>query len=135
MVKKTKRWKYFHRAVCITNLVHLISGLTPILVLCIVGWCSGTISVVNKLSLGIFGTSAIVLLIIETAKKIKFRTLFWILMLGLCICTDAVLPFVIVFLSCSVVDEFILLPLNKFYRKKLQAVDTARETVQYLFEV
>ena len=56
-------------------------------------------------------------------------------MLGLCICTDAILPFVIVFLSCSVVDEFILLPLNKFYRKKLQAVDTARETAQYLSEV
>lgn len=135
MVKKTKRWKHFHRAVYITNLIHFLVGLAPILVLCIVGWCSGTISVVNKLSLGIFGTSAVVLLIFETAKKIKFRTLFWILMLGLCICTDAILPFVIVFLSCSVVDEFILLPLNKFYKKKLQAVDTARETAQYLSEI
>lgn len=135
MVKKTKRWKHFHKAVVITNLIHFLAGLAPILVLCIVGWCSGTIGVVNKLSLGIFGTSAIVLLIFETAKKIKFRTLFWILMLGLCICTDAVLPFVIVFLSCSAVDEFILLPLNKFYRNKLQAVDTARETAQYLSEI
>ena len=134
MVKRTKRWKHFHNGMLITNIIHFLIGLAPILALCIAGWCSVTIGMANKLSLGIFGTAAVALLIFETCKKIKLRTLFWLLMLGLCICVDAVMRFVITFLACSVVDEFIVEPMNRFYRKKFQAVDTARETAQYFQE-
>ena len=81
-----------------------------------------------------FGVSAAALLIFETVKHIKLRTLFWLLMLGLCICVDAVMPFVITFLACSATDEFIVEPINRFYRKKFQAIDTARETAEYIQE-
>ena len=75
MVKRTKRWKHFHNGMLITNIIHFLIGLAPILALCIAGWCSGTIGMANKLSLGIFGTAAVALLIFETCKKIKLRTM------------------------------------------------------------
>lgn len=134
MVKKTNRWKHFHRGMWITNVIHFIIGLAPVLALLIAGFASGTIGMTSKFALGIFGVSAVALLIFETVKHIKLRTLFWLLMLGLCICVDAVMPFVITFLACSATDEFIVEPINRFYRKKFQAVDTARETAQYIQE-
>ena len=48
MVKKTNRWKHFHRGMWITNIIHFIIGLAPVLALLIAGFTSGTIGMTSK---------------------------------------------------------------------------------------
>lgn len=135
MVAKTQRWKNFRKAVIITNIIHVLVSLAPIITIFIAGLCDGELGIKSKFCLGICTVAAIILLVFEVAKKIKFRTIFWLIMLGLCICVNNIFAFVIVFLSCSSVDEFIILPINKAMKTKFNKIDAARENASYIDEL
>lgn len=135
MVKKTKRFKRLRFAKNITAFISNVLSFVPIIFLLCKGFTDNTLLVQNKISLGIIGIAAVVLLIIEIIKRIKLRTIFWLLMSGLCLCITNVFPLIIVFLVCSAVSEFILIPLNKYFNKRYCEIRTARENAIYMEEI
>ena len=67
----------------------------------------------EKLTLGLLATVAIVLGALNILFKKRLRSVVWLLILGIYVAIDNILPLLIMIGICTIVDEFILTPLYK----------------------
>lgn len=70
----------------------------------------------EKLTLGIMATVAIIISIFSIWRKIVLRSTIWILLLGIYICMDYILPLILMVAIGTILDEMILTPLYKHYK-------------------
>lgn len=113
MSKVTKKYKMLYRTFHLASILVLITPLTYYLVLAVMN-----AEVVQKVSLGIMFSMACVLSILNIAFKKHYRSAIWIMLLGIFMCLDKILPLVIMLAVATILDEFILTPLYKKYREK-----------------
>lgn len=101
------------------NFVRLLSftlTVIPVILYAILGFYNGSIG--EKVSLGICTLLAIMFVIINVMFKYHIRSTLWIMLIGIYICIDNIIPLLITMAASTIIDEFVLVPLIKKYKDK-----------------
>lgn len=93
-----------------------IMVIAPISIYTTLGFMQGTTG--SKVCLGMCLTTALIFVIINIIAKHKIRSTIWIMMIGLYMACDNIIPLLIIVAVLTVIDEFLLEPLYKRYREK-----------------
>lgn len=72
----------------------------------------------EKLSLGCFATVAMILVIVNLVFKMHLRSTLWLLVIGIYIAIDFIMPLLIMVAVGTILDEFIFSPLHKHFKNK-----------------
>lgn len=75
-------------------------------------------STAEKLSLGCFATVAIILVIVNIIFKMHLRSTIWLLVIGIYIAIDYIMPLLIMVAVGTILDEFLFSPLHKHFKNK-----------------
>ena len=94
----------------------ILMTLIPLVIYTIKGFCEGTQG--SKVTLGVCFTTALILTIINVVFKYHMRSTIWILMIGLYVAVDNIVPLLIILAITTIIDEFILTPLARHYKSK-----------------
>ena len=113
MANKTPTKKY-GRLACLFETLGWLVLTIPMLVFIAMGFIMG--SVVSKVVLGLSAVAAFIILLFSAFQKLKLRSPFWILCIGLSICLTKIYPLLIFMAIGTILDEIIFSPLGKHYR-------------------
>ena len=94
----------------------ILMTLIPLVIYTIKGFCEGTPG--SKVTLGVCFTTALILTIINVVFKYHMRSTIWILMIGLYVAVDNIIPLLIILAITTILDEFVLSPLSRYYKSK-----------------
>lgn len=94
----------------------ILMTLIPLVIYTIKGFCEGTPA--SKVTLGVCFTTALILTIINVVFKYHMRSTIWILIIGLYVAVDNIIPLLIILAITTILDEFILTPLSRHYKTK-----------------
>lgn len=111
MNKVTKRYKRLNIALRILSVILL---LAPIIVFSIIGFIEGQVH--EKLVLGCTLITALILVLINAIFKYNIRSTLWICILGIYMCLDNIMPLLLIIAISTIIDEFIVTPLQKKYK-------------------
>lgn len=109
----TEKYKRLYIALRIMSAILVIA---PISIYTTLGFIQGTTG--SKVVLGMCLTTALIFVIINVIAKHKIRSTIWIVMIGLYMACDNIIPLLIIVATLTVIDEFVLEPLYKKYREK-----------------
>lgn len=110
MTKKYKNKLKFVRLLSFTLTV------LPVILYAILGFYNGSVG--EKVSLGICTLLAIMFVIINVMFKYHIRSTLWIMLIGIYICIENIIPLLITMAASTIIDEFVLVPLIKKYKDK-----------------
>ena len=108
----TKTYKF---KMIITGILSFLCSFGPLAVFIIMGLIEGEGK--EKLVLTMTMVGAIILSMIAAMKKLHLRSVTYILMIGLWIALDDLMPFIITMMICTMLDEIILTPLHKRWKE------------------
>lgn len=97
------------------NIISIILTVLPILIFVMKAFLSGDVSATKKLAMGMLVVMALILTAINVLFKYSIRSTIWILLLGIYICLDNIIPLLITITVCTILDEFVITPLQKKY--------------------
>lgn len=125
MREKTKKLKATRNAL---GLISFLLCYMPLLVALGIGF--SYTSDAGRVSLTISCAVALLLTIINTLMKYSIRSTMWVLLLGIYLALDNVMPYLIAIAICTIVDEFIISPMYRNTKNKYtinKEIDDARE--------
>lgn len=97
----------------ICRVLSFIFTMIPVLIYVILGFIKGTMG--SKISLGVCLVLALVFTLINVLFKHRIRCTLWILIIGIYVCIDNIIPLLFIMAASTAIDEFILHPLAKKY--------------------
>lgn len=86
----------------------------PMLVYVVIGFIEGP--VVSKVALGLTASAALIMVAIAGLQKVRLRSPFWILTIGLSFCLTEIYPLLIMMGAGTILDELIFTPLSKYFK-------------------
>lgn len=101
------------------NICRLLSftlTVLPVIIYAIKGFMDGTIG--EKVSLGICVILALIFVLINIMFKYHIRSTLWVLLIGIYVCIDNIIPLLIIMAATTIIDEFVLVPLINKYKNK-----------------
>ena len=101
------------------NICRLLSftlTVLPVIIYTIMGFMDGTIG--EKVSLGICVILALIFVLINVMFKYHIRSTLWVLLIGIYVCIDTIIPLLIIMAATTIIDEFVLVPLINKYKNK-----------------
>ena len=101
------------------NICRLLSftiTVLPVIIYTIMGFMDGTIG--EKVSLGICVILALIFVLINVMFKYHIRSTLWVLLIGIYVCIDNIIPLLIIMATTTIIDEFVLVPLINKYKNK-----------------
>ena len=101
------------------NICRLLSftiTVLPVIIYVIKGFMDGSIG--EKVSLGICVILALMFMLINVMFKYHIRSTLWVLLIGIYVCIDNIIPLLIIMATTTIIDEFVLVPLIKKYKNK-----------------
>ena len=101
------------------NICRLLSftlTVLPVIIYTIMGFIDGTIG--EKVSLGICVILALMFMLINVMFKYHIRSTLWVLLIGIYVCIDNIIPLLIIMAATTIIDEFVLVPLINKYKNK-----------------
>ena len=101
------------------NICRLLSftiTVLPVIIYTIKGFMDGSIG--EKVSLGICVILALIFMLINVMFKYHIRSTLWVLLIGIYVCIDNIIPLLIIMASTTIIDEFVLVPLINKYKNK-----------------
>lgn len=101
------------------NICRLLSftlTVLPVIIYAIMGFVNGTIG--EKVSLGICVVLALIFMLINVMFKYHIRSTLWVLLIGIYVCIDNIIPLLIIMATTTIIDEFVLVPLINKYKSK-----------------
>lgn len=113
--KITKRYK---NLTILTFWLSVLLTLCPILIYVARAFLSSEVQSVNKYTLGIMCSVALIVTIINIVAKLRLRCIPWILLLGIYVCLKEITSLLIIMAITTIVDELIVTPLNKSLKNK-----------------
>lgn len=122
--------KKYRRAYWILTALSWALVLGPLVGYLIYGFISG--ATVQKLSLGICTLAALGLTGFSVVFKKNIRSILFILLLGIYIAIEKITVLLVIMSLCTILDEFVVAPLQKSYREKLvvnKQIDRRMENV------
>lgn len=111
MNSPTKKYKRLAR---LFSLLSILVLLAPLAYYLVEAFIAGV--VIEKLALGGLATMAIILTLFNTIMKANLRSPIWLILLGIFLVLENILPLIIFIAAGTVLDEFILTPLARRYR-------------------
>lgn len=72
----------------------------------------------EKFTLGITFVIACILFVINILFKFHIRSTIWIIVIGVYLCIDNILPLILVLAVGNILDEFVFTPLHKRFKNK-----------------
>lgn len=93
-----------------------LTTILPVLIFVILGFINGSVG--QKFTLGLCVLMDGILTLINLMFKYKIRSSIWILLIGIYVCVDNIIPLLITIAISTIIDEFILEPLLKGYKAK-----------------
>ena len=102
----------------LTFLLSTICSLCPILIYVIKAFVANDVKEVNKYTLGIMCSVALVVTLINIVAKLHLRCIPWILLLGIYVCLKDITSLLIIMAITTIIDELILTPLHKSFKNK-----------------
>lgn len=97
------------------NIISITLTVLPIFIFVMRAFFSGDVSATKKLAMGMLVIMAIILTAINVLFKYSIRSTIWILLLGVYICLENIIPLLITIAVCTILDEFVITPLHKKY--------------------
>ena len=101
------------------NICRLLSftiTVLPVIIYTIKGFMDGSIG--EKVSLGICIILALMFMLINVMFKYHIRSTLWVLLIGIYVCIDNIIPLLIIMAATTIIDEFVLVPLINKYKNK-----------------
>ena len=101
------------------NICRLLSftiTVLPVIIYTIKGFIDGSIG--EKVSLGICVILALMFMLINVMLKYHIRSTLWVLLIGIYVCIDNIIPLLIIMATTTIIDEFVLVPLINKYKNK-----------------
>ena len=102
----------------LTFLLSTICSLCPILIYVIKAFVDNDVKEVNKYTLGIMCSVALVITLINIVAKLHLRCIPWILLLGIYVCLKDITSLLVIMAITTIIDELILVPLHKSFKNK-----------------
>ena len=102
----------------LTFLLSAMCSLCPILIYVIKAFVDKDVQAVNKYTLGIMCSVALIVTIINIVAKLHLRCIPWILLLGIYLCLRDITALLVIMAITTIVDEMILMPLHKSFKNK-----------------
>ena len=102
----------------LTFLLSAMCSLCPILIYVIKAFVDKDVQEVNKYTLGIMCSVALVVTLINIVAKLHLRCIPWILLLGIYLCLRNITTLLVLMAITTIVDELILMPLHKSFKNK-----------------
>ena len=99
------------------NICRLLSftiTVLPVIIYTIKGFMDGSIG--EKVSLGICVILALMFMLINVMFKYHIRSTLWVLLIGIYVCIDNIIPLLIIMAATTIIDEFVLVPLINKYK-------------------
>ena len=115
MSMMTRKYK---RLSTITFLLSLVCSLCPISIYVLKAFIDSDVKEVNKYTLGIMCSVAIIVSLINIVAKLHLRCIPWILLLGIYVCLENITTLLIIMAITTIIDELILVPLHKSFKNK-----------------
>lgn len=100
----------------IFHIISLSLTVLPICVFVFKAFLDGNVSASRKLCMGLLVFFSFFLTIINVLFKYSIRSTIWLLLLGIYICLDNIIPLLIIIATTTIVDEFVITPLYKKYK-------------------
>ena len=97
------------------GLFSILCTIGPLIVFVVMGFIQGEGK--EKVVLSMTMIAAIAMAVIAVLKKIHLRSTTYILVIGLWIALDNLLPFILTLAICTLFDEVIFTPLHKRYKE------------------
>lgn len=94
----------------------IVFTILPILIYTIVGFCSGTIG--QKVTLGLCLILVLMMVLLNIIIKHRIRSALWIMLIGIYVCCNNIVPLLIVMAITTMLDEFVFEHLCKKYKEK-----------------
>ena len=111
MTSPTKKYKRLAR---LFSLLSILVLLAPLAYYLVEAFIAGV--VIEKLALGGLATMAIILTLFNTIMKANLRSPIWLILIGIFLVLENILPLIIFIAAGTILDEFILTPLARRYR-------------------
>ena len=102
----------------LTFLLSSICSLCPILIYVIKAFVDKDVKSVNKYTLGIMCSVALIVTIINIVAKLRLRCIPWILLLGIYICLKEITSLLVIMAITTIIDEMLVTPLHKSFKSK-----------------
>lgn len=102
----------------LTFLLSAMCSLCPILIYVIKAFVDKDVQEVNKYTLGIMCSVALIVTIINIVAKLHLRCIPWILLLGIYLCLRDITTLLVIMAITTIIDELILTPLHKSFKSK-----------------
>lgn len=113
MSEITQNYKHKH------IILHIISiGLTVLPLTVYTGIAIAQGDVHEKLVLGMTLTVSLIFVLMNILMKYSIRSTVWIMLLGIYVCLDNITPLLLIIAISSIIDEFIITPLDKKYKQQ-----------------
>lgn len=111
----TKRYK---NLTILTFWLSVLLTICPILIYVARAFISDEVQSVNKYTLGIMCSVALIVTIINIVAKLRLRCIPWILLLGIYVCLKEITSLLVIMAITTIVDEMIVTPLHKSLKNK-----------------
>lgn len=111
--QQTKKYK---RLAFIMGLCSALLLIAPIGYYTAMAFFTG--AVVEKVSLGALATVAVIMVAINALMKLHLRSPLWIMIIGIYIICDYIMPLLIFVAIGTIADELIFTPLKKSFQNK-----------------
>ena len=102
----------------LTFLLSAMCSLCPIVIYVIKAFVDKDVQAVNKYTLGIMCSVALIVTIINIVAKLHLRCIPWILLLGIYLCLKNITALLVIMAITTIIDEMILMPLHKSFKNK-----------------
>lgn len=102
----------------LTFLLSAMCSLCPILIYVIKAFVDKDVQAVNKYTLGIMCSLALIVTLINIVAKLHLRCIPWILLLGIYLCLKNITALLVIMAITTIVDELVLTPLHKSFKNK-----------------
>lgn len=113
--KTTKRYK---NLTILTFWLSVLLTICPILIYVARAFLSSEVQSVNKYTLGIMCSVALIVTIINIVAKLRLRCIPWILLLGIYICLKEITSLLVIMAITTIIDEMIVTPLHKSLKNR-----------------
>lgn len=119
MAKYTKSalTKKYSRLALVFTILSLLLMLGPLGYYAVVGFASGAL-LIEKVALGSTLVIALIITFVCMINNLVFKSKIWLIIIGLFLVTEHLLPMIVVFAVTQVLDELVVSPLARRYRAK-----------------
>lgn len=115
-MKISERTKGFRNGYIILTILQILILCLPLLVYVIKGFVEA--ETVEKVTLSMFAIAAIVLTFVSVVQKCFKRSILWLLLIGVYIVLEKIMPLIIMVAVGTVADEFVITPLKNSWKSK-----------------